>query len=569
MPSAAKKKKATHGLCSLGSWCELDYQVSVGLREQEGYETSDSSSLDEKIAYSCMEARVFDYVYDRGTGEEELVYRRYSSNYDIDLYQQPTRFHPCHEQPPGWPPPQRSPPSCWPAQRRRHAYERQQQTHAYRQQHEPVAAHMEPLNRFSNSPAATTQSRSCHEQPTIVLQPLLSPTSLQCSTIPPMASAAVPPPSSHLPSTRPTTQLVSCEEMQLGVEGDSQVLNHGDLRLNGMECHSVKMSDDSDLHWDVVGVSDSSSSPPCVDNCSQLKCLDSDDDYEDDIVDGDERRSYNLTGAKFQLLKVHVQRFMDDKQFGGRRNDADVRSRCMIRSLLQVPAIKDDFVKTKAREERDGVEMLGFVKALNWVKLQEGKMKLQDEKMTYLSGFATAFRDQIHTDIQVKAGDNEPPIPAHRVILATRSTIFRNMLDSDQCKAPANQTITLPELSHEELDALLEFLYSGSLPKEKMEKHVCSLAISADKYEIPFLQKFCEKEMLGSLNTSNALDILEISDTCKNKNLKETTLSFIVRNMEEIVFSPGFDDFALKNPHLNTQITRASITNNKKRKIGV
>ncbi|XP_042013165.1 BTB/POZ domain-containing protein At1g01640-like [Salvia splendens] len=211
----------------------------------------------------------------------------------------------------------------------------------------------------------------------------------------------------------------------------------------------------------------------------------------------------------------------------------------------------------------------GFVKALNWVKLQEGKMKLQDEKMTYLSGFATAFRDQIHTDIQVKAGDNEPPIPAHRVILATRSTIFRNMLDSDQCKAPANQTITLPELSHEELDALLEFLYSGSLPKEKMEKHVCSLAISADKYEIPFLQKFCEKEMLGSLNTSNALDILEISDTCKNKNLKETTLSFIVRNMEEIVFSPGFDDFALKNPHLNTQITRASITNNKKRKIGV
>ncbi|KAG6393216.1 hypothetical protein SASPL_147452 [Salvia splendens] len=346
----------------------------------------------------------------------KAVYRRYSSNYDIAPYQQPTRFRPCHEQPPGWPPLQRSPPSCWPAQRRRHASERQQQTHAYRKQHEPVVAHMEPLNWFSNSPAATTQSRSCHEQPTVVLQPLLRPTSLQCSPIPPTASAAVPPPSSHLPSTRPTTQLVSCEEMHLGVEGDSQVLNQGDLQLNGMklvdeelcyeteliipihhsssldqeldahhkteensslnwmcsfldevdeskssllndnhdkatcdndeftemECHSVKISDESDLQGDS----------------SQQKYLDSDDDYEDDRVDGEGRRSHNITTAELPRLKVLVQRFMEDKQFGGRRTDADVGSRCMIRNLLQVPAIKDDFVKTKAREERDGVEMM-------------------------------------------------------------------------------------------------------------------------------------------------------------------------------------------------------------------
>ncbi|KAG6431128.1 hypothetical protein SASPL_109203 [Salvia splendens] len=296
-----------------------------------------------------------------------------SSGYILVQFLQPTRFRPCHEQPPGWPPPQCLPPSYWPAQRRQHTYEKQQQAHAYRQQHEPVAAHMEPLNRFgysrprhqsnptlvsehssytctlsdvelqnpdaeyrvrqsnylpphptytdsygqprnssarynlwqpefplpdrmlhpptprspsyrssappctalADSPAATTQSRSCHEHPTVVLQPLLGPTSLQRSAIPPMASAAVPPSSSHLPSTRPTTHLVSCEEMHLGVEGDSQ----GDS--------------------------------------SQQKCLDSDDDYEDDRVDSEDRRSYNLTTAGIQPLKVLVQRFMEDKQFGG------------------------------------------------------------------------------------------------------------------------------------------------------------------------------------------------------------------------------------------------------------
>lgn len=145
------------------------------------------------------------------------------------------------------------------------------------------------------------------------------------------------------------------------------------------------------------------------------------------------------------------------------------------------------------------------------------------------------------------------------------------MLDSDGCKAPPNDnTITLPELDHEELDALLEFLYTGTLPKEKAEKHVYSLSIAADKYDIPFLHKFCEHRMLGSLNSSNALDVLEISDLCSNQGLKETALNFIVKNMEDVVFSARFDAFALKNPHLTVQITRASFMDIKSRRnIGV
>ncbi|KAL1542233.1 BTB/POZ domain-containing protein-like protein [Salvia divinorum] len=211
----------------------------------------------------------------------------------------------------------------------------------------------------------------------------------------------------------------------------------------------------------------------------------------------------------------------------------------------------------------------GFVSVIKWMEERKRKEESLNEKITYLSGFASALRDQFHTDILLVPGDNEPSIPAHRALLATRSPIFRNMLESDQCKAPANETITLPELDHEQLEALIEFLYSGSLPKEKMEKHVSSLAIAADKYEIPFLQKVCEDEMVGSLNPSNALEILEISDTCNNQNLKDSVLSFIVRNMEDLVFSPSFDDFVLKNPHLSAHITRAIVTSNKKRKIGV
>ncbi|KAG8380930.1 hypothetical protein BUALT_Bualt06G0067800 [Buddleja alternifolia] len=210
----------------------------------------------------------------------------------------------------------------------------------------------------------------------------------------------------------------------------------------------------------------------------------------------------------------------------------------------------------------------GFANALKWVKEMKEMEEELNEKISYLGGFFAAFRDQIHTDIQLQPGNNEPSIPAHRALLAARSDIFRNILDSDACKAPPNHKITLPELNHEELQSLLEFLYSGHLPKEKVEKHVYSLSIAADKYEIPFLQKFCEHQMLGSLNSSNALDILEISDTCSNQSLKDTALNFIVRNMEDIVFSARFDAFALKNPHLTVQITRTSFMDIKNRRTG-
>ncbi|KAK4480672.1 hypothetical protein RD792_013750 [Penstemon davidsonii] len=212
--------------------------------------------------------------------------------------------------------------------------------------------------------------------------------------------------------------------------------------------------------------------------------------------------------------------------------------------------------------------ILGFANALKWVKETREMEEELSEKISYLGGFVAAFRDQIHTDIQVKPGNNGPSIPAHKALLAARSDIFRNILDSDTCKAPPDEIITIPEMNHEELQSLLEFLYSGHLPKEKVEKHVYSLSIAADKYEIPFLQKFCESQMLGSLNSSNALDILEISDTCSNQSLKETALNFIVRNMEDVVFSARFDAFALKNPHLTVQITRASFMDIRNKRTG-
>ncbi|KAH0713767.1 hypothetical protein KY290_008911 [Solanum tuberosum] len=189
------------------------------------------------------------------------------------------------------------------------------------------------------------------------------------------------------------------------------------------------------------------------------------------------------------------------------------------------------------------------------------------EKVNYLSSCLNAFKGQVHKDILVKPGNNGPSIAAHKSLLSANSVIFKFMLDSDACKAPPGHTITLAELSYVELHALLEFLYRGELPKEKLEKHVYTLSIAADKYEIKLLQKYCEHHMLGSLNTSNALELLEISETYKSySHLKVEAMIFIIKNVEGIVFTPKFDAFAVENPHLAVQITRASVVTNKNKK---
>ncbi|XP_048446794.1 BTB/POZ domain-containing protein At3g56230-like isoform X2 [Pyrus x bretschneideri] len=124
-----------------------------------------------------------------------------------------------------------------------------------------------------------------------------------------------------------------------------------------------------------------------------------------------------------------------------------------------------------------------------WVRDMKAESEELSEKIRFLSGFSVAFRDQIHTDILLQPGESGPPIPAHKALLAIRSEVFNNILDSDGCKAPATDTVKLPELNHEELESLLEFLYNGDLPEDKMNKHIYSLSLAADKYGISYLQK--------------------------------------------------------------------------------
>ncbi|KAA8547987.1 hypothetical protein F0562_004416 [Nyssa sinensis] len=65
---------------------------------------------------------------------------------------------------------------------------------------------------------------------------------------------------------------------------------------------------------------------------------------------------YNEVAGEFQQFQVLMQRFMEDEPFQGPRVQNYVKSRCVLRHLLQIPVIREDTLKDKktARRRENG-----------------------------------------------------------------------------------------------------------------------------------------------------------------------------------------------------------------------
>lgn len=137
------------------------------------------------------------------------------------------------------------------------------------------------------------------------------------------------------------------------------------------------------------------------------------------------------------------------------------------------------------------------------------------------------------------------------------------MLEHEEYKASIGmETITFSEMKHEEVKALVEFMYSdGSMPCCGV--HARSLYLAADKYEIPHLRDLCRNQLISSLNESNALDILELAQIPFDNVLNEAALGCIKTNIATIVSSDKFKMFAASNPNLTVEIMRSFFHRNR------
>ncbi|KAG6541229.1 hypothetical protein Mapa_017390 [Marchantia paleacea] len=217
-----------------------------------------------------------------------------------------------------------------------------------------------------------------------------------------------------------------------------------------------------------------------------------------------------------------------------------------------------DLDKSKALVTRQG---LGY--AFKQMKVLERVEEEASEKLEFLESLVQAFRDGMHADVELITNDGLS-IQAHRVVMATKSPVFKAMFEADRMKKAHTGAIHIQELSHDQLKFLLEFLYCAEIPDEKMAQHAHALLVAADKYDIPVLSKVCEAYIATTVCPSNVLEILELATLCSASSLKDTAISVILKSYDDVVFSKEYEDFAMKNALLAVEITKALVRDLKK-----
>ncbi|KAH0924624.1 hypothetical protein HID58_016880 [Brassica napus] len=206
--------------------------------------------------------------------------------------------------------------------------------------------------------------------------------------------------------------------------------------------------------------------------------------------------------------------------------------------------------------------VLSFI-ARNINTFLDSSMTTENNLEIFLGGFAKVFNEQWQVDVRLKAGDSNEnaAISAHKLVLAARSEVFKKMLESDKFKGTADQieTVTLPELKQEELEALVGFIYNNrSVLSEKEKIHAQTLFVAADKYDIPHLRDLCRKELISSLKLANVINILELSLIPFDEALNDAAVMFVVRNLLAICDTVEFKLFVVTNPDLTVDIMKSS-----------
>lgn len=156
--------------------------------------------------------------------------------------------------------------------------------------------------------------------------------------------------------------------------------------------------------------------------------------------------------------------------------------------------------------------------------VQEEIKRLRKEKI----GLPTS-KERLFTDFSIESEDGKI-IECHRVFLASQSTVFKAMLQSNM-KEAKEQRLKL-DFSEEFLQHWVNFLYDTTIKKEIVMKYFEDFLHFSDKYDIQLLKLLTEDVLIKNLSTDLMLSYYTLGDLYNAENLKEAAKTFIVKNKE-------------------------------------
>ncbi|KAJ4700780.1 BTB/POZ domain-containing protein [Melia azedarach] len=149
------------------------------------------------------------------------------------------------------------------------------------------------------------------------------------------------------------------------------------------------------------------------------------------------------------------------------------------------------------------------------------------------------------------------PVPAHKVVLVSRSPVFKAMLENEM-EEKRSGTIKISDVSYDALRAFVNYLYTAEACLDELL--ACDLLELAEKYQVKHLKAYCEKFLVSKLNWDNCVVNYAFAHQHNAKNLLDAALSLITENMDKLTKREEYMELVEKDPRLVVEIYEAYIS---------
>lgn len=146
-------------------------------------------------------------------------------------------------------------------------------------------------------------------------------------------------------------------------------------------------------------------------------------------------------------------------------------------------------------------------------------------------------------------------VKAHKAVLAGKCKVFKAMLTAGMAECSLDK-VKILDMTAQELQALVDFLYKGMVSQRSLEKHSVALYKASHKYDLPSLTKLSE-QFLQSNVSRDIPGAIEVAITHDSKTLQKAVLpyifnegfvqsnspSFVVKTLREAFMFDGYEEY--------------------------
>ncbi|XP_057321493.1 speckle-type POZ protein B-like [Microplitis mediator] len=164
------------------------------------------------------------------------------------------------------------------------------------------------------------------------------------------------------------------------------------------------------------------------------------------------------------------------------------------------------------------------------------------------------LKSQELSDVTLVVGEVE--IPAHKVVLAAHSPVFKAMLLSGMKEAKQGE-IEIKNVDADIISEMLEYFYKGET-KASFDTEVALKMIElADIYQIEKLKNICQNTLLNNMSIDNIFDIVDVADDHNIEELRDQAIKFMVKYSDRVFALKRFEQLFYKKSELMFELMTA------------